>query len=123
MIVKNEAHVIERCLYSVKPMIDYALIVDTGSTDKTVLRSRNWLSSNGIPGEVLEHDWQDFATNRSLAIECIRPQNIDYVLMIDADEVIQFDGPCDIAGFKRQLRDDVYYVLVKTGGEEFLRPQ
>ena len=32
MIVKNEAHVIERCLASVLPLIDKWSIVDTGST-------------------------------------------------------------------------------------------
>jgi cellulose synthase/poly-beta-1,6-N-acetylglucosamine synthase-like glycosyltransferase len=35
MIVKNESQVIEKCLASVKPLIDYWVIVDTGSTDKT----------------------------------------------------------------------------------------
>ena len=35
MIVKNEAHVIKRCLGSVKPWIDHWTIVDTGSNDGT----------------------------------------------------------------------------------------
>ncbi len=35
MIVKDEAAVIERCLDSVRPLIDYVLIEDTGSTDRT----------------------------------------------------------------------------------------
>ena len=35
MIVKNEQPVIRRCLASVKEMIDYWVIVDTGSTDGT----------------------------------------------------------------------------------------
>ncbi|MDO8336144.1 MAG: glycosyltransferase, partial [Candidatus Saccharibacteria bacterium] len=35
MIVKNEAHVILRCLASVKPWIDSWCIVDTGSSDGT----------------------------------------------------------------------------------------
>lgn len=35
MIVKNEEKVIERCLRSVKNLIDEIIIVDTGSTDKT----------------------------------------------------------------------------------------
>ncbi len=35
MIVKNEAPVIRRCLDSVRPIIDYWVIVDTGSTDGT----------------------------------------------------------------------------------------
>ena len=35
MIVKNEAPVIRRCLDSVRSLIDYWVIVDTGSTDGT----------------------------------------------------------------------------------------
>jgi glycosyltransferase involved in cell wall biosynthesis len=44
MIVKNESHVIERCLNSVKPLLDYVLIVDTGSTDNTIEVIYNWLN-------------------------------------------------------------------------------
>ncbi|HWJ80268.1 MAG TPA: glycosyltransferase, partial [Niallia sp.] len=35
MIVKNEENVIERCLSSVKPIVDEMIIVDTGSSDST----------------------------------------------------------------------------------------
>ena len=35
MIVKDESKVIKRCLDSVKPLIDYWVIVDTGSKDDT----------------------------------------------------------------------------------------
>jgi glycosyltransferase involved in cell wall biosynthesis len=35
MIVKDEAHVIRRCLGSVRPLIDSWVIVDTGSSDGT----------------------------------------------------------------------------------------
>ena len=35
MIVKNESAVIKRCLDSVKEIIDYWVIIDTGSTDDT----------------------------------------------------------------------------------------
>jgi glycosyltransferase involved in cell wall biosynthesis len=43
MIVKNEAHVIRRCLDSVLPLVDYLLIVDTGSTDDTQTLVREFL--------------------------------------------------------------------------------
>ena len=36
MIIKDETDVIRRCLASAKPLIDYWVIVDTGSTDDTV---------------------------------------------------------------------------------------
>jgi glycosyltransferase involved in cell wall biosynthesis len=35
MIAKNEAHVLRRCLDSVLPLLDYILLVDTGSEDGT----------------------------------------------------------------------------------------
>ena len=34
MIVKNEEEVLERCLNSLKGLMDEIIIVDTGSTDK-----------------------------------------------------------------------------------------
>ena len=43
MIVKNEAHVILRCLDSVRPLVDYVLIEDTGSTDGTQQIVMDWL--------------------------------------------------------------------------------
>ena len=43
MIVKNEAPVIERCLASVRPWVDYWVIVDTGST--------RWHAGPGAQGD------------------------------------------------------------------------
>jgi glycosyltransferase involved in cell wall biosynthesis len=37
MIVKGESRVIQRALASVKHLIDYWVIVDTGSTDGSIL--------------------------------------------------------------------------------------
>jgi len=36
MIVKNEEKFLRQCLESVKSLVDEIVIVDTGSTDKTV---------------------------------------------------------------------------------------
>lgn len=51
MIVKNEEEVLERCLDSVKDLVDEINIVDTGSTDKTVEIAKNirtvYFSLNG----------------------------------------------------------------------------
>ena len=84
MIVKNEAHVIERCLESVKRLLDYVLIVDTGSDDGTPQVIYNWLNSNNIKGEVVIEPWKNFAYNRTFALKKLREQDwIDYALMID----------------------------------------
>ena len=57
MIVKNEAHVIRRCLDSVRPIVDSWVIVDTGSSDGTQEIVRNWFAD--IPGELHERPWRD----------------------------------------------------------------
>jgi glycosyltransferase involved in cell wall biosynthesis len=72
MMVKNEAHVILRCLASVRPLVDYVLIEDTGSADGTQEIIRAYLRDNSIPGTVIEEPWRDFGYNRSLALKALR---------------------------------------------------
>jgi len=118
MIVKNEAHVIERCLNSVRPLIDSYCIVDTGSTDGTqdVIRA----ALDGLPGEVFDRPWQDFGTNRSEALELSRPFG-DYSLMIDADVVCVIDPALDLVEFRQGLTQDFYRVMFKDR-LEYQRP-
>lgn len=85
MIVKNEAPVIERCLASVKPWIDHWVIVDTGSSDGTQARIREFMKD--VPGELHERPWRDFAFNRNQALDLARAKG-DLVLFIDADETL-----------------------------------
>ena len=86
MIVKNEAPVIRRCLDSVLPIIDYWVIVDTGSTDGTQDIIRAHLRD--VPGELHERPWRDFAYNRSEALDLARGKS-DYTFIIDADDTLE----------------------------------
>lgn len=92
MIVKDEAHVIARCLASVRDHIDSWVIVDTGSTDATKALIAQCLA--GIPGELHERPWRDFGSNRTEALELAR-EHADYLFFIDADDI--FHAP---AGWK-----------------------
>jgi glycosyltransferase involved in cell wall biosynthesis len=83
MIVRDEAAVIERCLASVKPFIDYWVIVDTGSLDDTPQRIETALA--GIPGELHHRTWRNFGHNRTEALDLARGK-ADYLLFIDSDE-------------------------------------
>lgn len=65
MIVNNETAVIGRCLDSLRSLVDYELIEDTGSTDGTQQFIRAWLAKNNMPGEVIEEPWRDCAYDRS----------------------------------------------------------
>lgn len=89
MIVRDEAAVIERCLASVRPFIDYWVIIDTGSIDDTPARIAAALS--GVPGELHHCAWRDFGYNRTDALQRARSK-ADYLLFIDADEQLAGAG-------------------------------
>lgn len=114
MIVKNEAHVIRRVLSSVKPFMTDWLIVDTGSTDGTQDIIREVMA--GLPGQVVERPWQDFAHNRTEAIN-LAPAEVDYLFFIDADEEF-----VTRPGFRwPRLTKDAYDLDIHYGGTQFLR--
>jgi len=106
MIVKDEAHVIARCLESVLGVIDSWLIVDTGSTDGTQEVIREFMAAAHKPGQLAVRPWRDFGSNRSEALELARPLG-DYCLFIDADEV--WSAPPDFR--LPELSADAYRVL------------
>ena len=109
MIVKDEAHVIRRCLESVRPLIDAWLIVDTGSQDGTQAVVREVLAD--LPGELVERPWKDFGHNRSEALELARGHG-DWLLFIDADDVLEF-----APGFTRPVLDAEAYDIEIHYGE------
>jgi tetratricopeptide (TPR) repeat protein len=117
MIVKDEAHIIRRCLEKVRPFIDSWVIVDTGSTDGTQEIIRQELG--GIPGALYERPWRDFGTNRSEALELARAGGAEYALVIDADEEFTpregFTWP--------RLTADSYHTLQASGDNRFYRTQ
>jgi hypothetical protein len=123
MIVKNEMRVMRRCLESVAPILDYALIVDTGSDDGTQSVARHILKTRNIAGEVVEQPWRDFAFNRTDALQKLRERKeIDYSLMIDADQVIVFDPAFSPDRFKAELNCDVYDIKLVTGSIDYFIP-
>ncbi|MGC1302507.1 MAG: glycosyltransferase [Caulobacteraceae bacterium] len=124
MIVRDEAHILERCLKAARPLLDHALIVDTGSTDATVEVARQALRDLDLPGLVVEHPWRDFAYNRSWALSALRKQgDIDYALMIDADDRLELADDFDVSAFKAALSADVYSIATRMADIRYLRPQ
>ena len=123
-IVKDESAAILRCLRSAGPLIDYALIVDVGSTDGTQGSIRQYLSQHNLPGEVVEESRGDFAHNRTFALAKMREkENIDYALVVYADETVGFSNNFEAAlAFKASLDKDLYNVEIWRGSARSLRP-
>ena len=89
MIVKNEEHIIIETLKNLCSYInfDYWVIADTGSTDNTKKLICDFFNDKKIKGELLEHEWQDFAYNRTMAINSAFNKT-DYLFIFDADDSI-----------------------------------
>jgi len=84
MIVKNEEKFLAQCLDSIKEIANEIVVVDTGSTDKTVEIAWRYTS------QVYSHPWEDSfskARNQSLSY-CTG----DWILQIDADEELTPDS-------------------------------
>ncbi len=124
MIVKDEAHIMRRCLAAARAVVDYALIVDTGSSDGTPEVVMAALNDLGLEGEVIAQPWRDFAHNRSQALAAMRAHaDIDYALMIDADDRVELAPDFDAAALKSRLTADVHNVTTRMGRVSYPRPQ
>jgi tetratricopeptide (TPR) repeat protein len=78
LIVKNEERFLARCLKSVREVASQIVVVDTGSTDRTIEIARE----HGA--EVHSFTWcDDFSAARNLSLLHARG---DWVLILDADE-------------------------------------
>jgi glycosyltransferase involved in cell wall biosynthesis len=116
MIVKNESKVITRCLASLKPIIDYWVILDTGSTDDTKKIIQDFMKDK--PGELHEDAFVNFEYSRNKALDFAKNKG-DYVLFIDADEVL--DIPKDFN--MPQLDKDFYHIITDFNGMDYARVQ
>jgi len=111
MIVKNESHVILECLNSVYKMIDYWVVVDTGSTDGTQDIIKNFFAEKGIPGELHQQEWKGFGKSRTEALDLCKGK-AEYAYMIDADDYVQGE-------FKLPPGNQIDSFALRLGREEF----
>lgn len=114
MIVKDEAQVIARCLDSVRRLVGHWVVVDTGSTDATRELVRRHLE--GIPGELHDRPWKNFAHNRNEAIELARGK-ADHLLVVDADDVLEVPDRFSLP----DLTLDSYELRVEDSGYVYYR--
>ena len=100
MIVKNEEKFLPQCLKSIKDVVDEIIIVDTGSTDRTVEIAQSF------GAKVYHHPWKNsFSEARNHSLNYA---TCDWILQIDADEALE-QG--DISLLHKLIRSDSYNAI------------
>ena len=107
---KNEEHCIQNTLESVYKHIDYWVVCDTGSTDRTCEIVKNFFEEKGIPGELHIDEWVGFDHNKTLMMKRAKDK-ADYVLHLDADDLL-VNG---LEFTKDDVGGDAYYMNVTRG--------
>jgi len=104
MIVKNEEETLARCLKSVKSIVSEIIIADTGSTDRTQAIAREFGATS------LHYAWaDDFCAARNY---CLDHVNGEWVLVLDADEVLIYDSNEQIAQLLTDSLAEGYFIRV-----------
>ncbi|WP_078431751.1 tetratricopeptide repeat-containing glycosyltransferase family 2 protein [Metabacillus halosaccharovorans] len=95
MIVKNEEKVIDRCLSSIKNLVDEIIVVDTGSTDNTKELVSKYTTN------IYDFEWvHDFSAARNYAASKATGK---WILVLDADEYVDEEN---FEVFIKELKKD-----------------
>lgn len=117
LIVKNEESVMQRCLDCVAKWADEIVVVDTGSTDRTMEICRAHPKVKLYESEHFNKDthYSDFqfnvAKNESIA-KCTG----DWVIWWDADDFISDEGAQRIRNLAMQEKQDCLYTFICSYG-------
>ena len=112
MIVKNEEATLPRCLDSVGEVVDEIIVVDTGSTDATKAAARKYTD------KIYDFAWvDDFSAARNFSYS---KAQMDYILWLDADDVLLPADADALRDLKATLTDDIDGVMMRynTGFDE-----
>lgn len=105
ILTRDEERHIARAIGSVAGIAGRILVVDSGSTDRTVEIAR------GLGAEVCVNPWRNYATQFNWALDQL-PPGTDWVLRLDADEVVSPELAGQIAAALPGLGPEVEGVTV-----------
>lgn len=105
LIVKNEEHILSRCLKCLQKIADEIVIVDTGSSDNTKK------VAEGFTKNIYNFKWiDDFSAARNFAIS---KATKEYIYMADADEIIDEENQKKFMILKSALLPEIDVVQMK----------
>ncbi len=99
IITYNEEANIGRCLAPLRDLVEQILVVDSGSTDRTVSIAQE------AGAEVIEHPFESHIQQKNHAMEQAR---FDMVLSLDADEVLSEEAAKALLKVKEGVEKDGY---------------
>lgn len=106
MITYNEEENLRRCLNSVSHLVDEIIIADTGSTDRT----REIAQDAG--SRLFVFAWkEDFSQARNFSLQQACG---DWILILDADEVLQPVTPAEIKKLLADSEAEGYFLQIKN---------
>lgn len=105
-IVKNEDHVLGRCIDSIKNVVDEFVIVDTGSQDKTIELVEKKV------GKCYHTKWEgDYAKARNYGVKHCTG---DWILTLDADEHMTLESAKNLKKILAETPDNIWEILVRV---------
>jgi glycosyltransferase involved in cell wall biosynthesis len=82
ILTLNEERHIQRCIESIRPLVSSVLVVDSGSTDRTLEIAKS------LGAEVIERSWHNHATQFNHGVDHLAGKD-GWLLRIDADEILE----------------------------------
>ena len=106
MILKDEEKTIQRCLDNMKDVVDEIVIVDTGSKDNTKELIKEYTD------KIYNFKWvDDFSKARNYSFS---KATKDYILWLDADEIIDNDNKYKLLELKKNLNENIDIISMKS---------
>ncbi len=110
MIAGNEEERLGRCLQSARDVVDEIVVVDTGSTDRTIEIAEEY-------GAVIGHfAWcDDWAAARNASLELATG---DWIMWLDPDDILPAECHVAIRRLVAGARDKAYFFVLDDQGYE-----
>lgn len=105
ILTKDEEKNISRAINSVKDIVDEIIVIDSGSTDRTVEIAKN------LGANVVFKEWQNFSSQRNFGIQQSKNR---WILFLDADEEVSQQLKESIKNEMRNPKFDAYELARKT---------